>query len=257
MERGTGVGLYHVAMEFDAPALVGRFRRRYKRFFAEVELPDGELVTAHCPNTGSLLGCLEEGAPAILRDSGNPKRKLRHTWQAIEIGGSWVNVDTALPNRIVHEGIESGRIAPLRGYETIRREVPYGQNSRIDLLLTGPDRPDCFVEVKSTTLLRGRTALFPDAVTERGRKHLGELSREARSGRRAVQLFLVSRDDATRFRPADDIDPAYAAALREAVEDGVEVLAYAARTELSRMEIVAKLRVDLGSRPRARSGSSG
>lgn len=232
-------------MEFDAPALLGRFRRRYKRFFAEVELENGELVTAHCPNTGSLLGCLTENARAVLRDSRNPKRKLRHTWQAIELDGTWVNVDTSLPNRIVREGVESGFLESLRGYASLRGEVPYGSGSRIDLLLSGPDRPNCFVEVKSTTLVRGSTALFPDAVTTRGRKHLKELAGVVAGGARAVQLFLVNRDDATDFRPAQDIDPEYAAALREAVEGGVEVQAYVTRVEFDRIEILREIPVDL------------
>lgn len=232
-------------MDFEEPPLLGRFRRRYKRFFAEVELDGGDVVTAHCPNTGSLLGCLVEGAPALLRDSRNPSRKLRHTWQAIEIDGTWVNVDTGLPNRIVHEALEQGALEPLAGYETVEREVPYGEGSRIDLLLGAPGRPRCWIEVKSTTLVRGRVALFPDAVTERGRKHLGELARVAEAGERAVQLFLVSRDDVDEVRPADDIDPRYGEALRDAARRGVEVLAWSTRTDVDAVEIAARLPVVL------------
>jgi sugar fermentation stimulation protein A len=229
----------------ETTALTGRFLRRYKRFFADVELDDGSVITAHCPNTGSLEGCLVEGAPAILRDSGNPARKLRYTWQAVEIEGTWVNVDTSLPNHVVREGIESGRIRPLSGYASVRAEVRYGTGSRIDLLLSSPGRPDCYVEVKSTTLTKGTTALFPDAVTSRGLKHLNELIEVVRAGDRAVQLFLIARDDVRRFAPADEIDPEYCDGLRRAADAGVEVLAYSTRVGLGGIDIARKLEVRL------------
>ena len=232
-------------MRFDEPPLEGRFLRRYKRFFADVELPDGTVVTAHCPNTGSLLGCKVEGAPAWLRDSHDEKRKLRYTWQAIRIGSTWVNVETGLPNKVAHESIVAGRIGPLRGYAEARREVAYGNGSRIDVLLTKADGSRCYVEVKNTTLAEGRIALFPDAVTERGLKHLRELVEVVRQGHRAVQLFFVSRGDVTRFRPADEIDPAYGEGLREAADAGVEILAYRARVEPLELAIDRKLKVEL------------
>ena len=235
-------------MRFDEPPLEGRFLRRYKRFFADVELPSGEVVTAHCPNTGSLKGCKVEGARAWLRDSGDPKRKLRYTWQAIEVDGTWVNVDTGLPNRLVFEALERNAVRRLAGYRTTRREVKYGENSRIDVLLEDHPRRAgrCYVEVKNTTLSAGRTALFPDAVTERGLKHLGELVRVAEAGERAVQFFLISRADVTTFRPADDIDPAYAQALRDAAERGVEVMAYRTRVEAQEFALGDAVRIDLG-----------
>jgi len=232
-------------MELTGPVLEGRFLRRYKRFFADVELADGSVVTAHCPNTGSLLGCLVDGAPVRLVDSQNAKRKLRYTWQAIEVEGTWVNVDTGIPNAVVHEAVVAGRLPALRGYDAARREVKYGTNSRIDLLLERESGERCYVEVKNTTLARGRTALFPDAVTERGRKHLDELAGVDRQGHRAVQFFFVSRADVGRFRPAEDIDPAYAEALARAVDAGVEVLAYAARVEPTQVELGRKLRLAL------------
>lgn len=232
-------------MLITAPPLIGRFRRRYKRFFAEAELEDGSILTAHCPNTGGLLGCLVEGARVILRDSGNPKRKLRHTWQAIELDGTWVNVDTLLPNHVVREAIEEARVPALVGYETLRTEVPYGDRSRIDILLSDPDKPDCYIEVKSTTLVEGQTALFPDAVTERGRKHLGELAKVVEAGHRAVQLFLISRGDVTSFRPADKIDPAYSQALREVAARGVEVLAYTSLVSKTEMRLLDEIPVEL------------
>ena len=232
-------------MRFDAPPIEGRLRLRYKRFLADVELSDGTLITAHCPNTGSLLGCKEPGSRTWLRDSGDPKRKLRFTWQAIEVGGNWINVDTNLPNRVVHEAIVAGTVPSLAGYAEARREVKYGTNSRIDVLLESPGKPPCYVEVKSTTLTEERTALFPDAVTERGLKHLGELTKVVKNGGRAFQFFFVSRGDVDVFRPADAIDPAYATALRRAADAGVEVEAWSSKVEAMGLELDRKLELDL------------
>jgi sugar fermentation stimulation protein A len=232
-------------MRFDEPPIEGRLVRRYKRFFTDVELPDGEVVTAHCPNTGSMKGCLDEGNPVWLRDSKNDKRKLRLTFQAIQVGGAWVNVDTGLPNRVVYEALAAGEVPELTGYDDVRREVKYGTNSRIDVLLESEGRPPCYVEVKNTTLAEGDQARFPDAVTERGRKHLGELAEVVRNGGRAVQFFFVSRADVTRFAPADDIDPAYGAALREAADASVELLAYSAAVTADGLELGERLPVEL------------
>jgi sugar fermentation stimulation protein A len=232
-------------MRIDAPLLEGRFLRRYKRFFADVELDDGTVVTAHCPNTGSLAGCKVEGAPAWLRDSGDPKRKLRHSWQAIRIGRTWVNVDTNLPNRAVRTWTEAGKLPELAGYASVRPEVKYGTGSRIDLLLEDEGRPPCYVEVKNTTLAEDGAGLFPDAVTARGLKHLGELVEVVRQGARAVQFFFVSRNDVDRFRPADAIDPAYSAALREAAAAGVEVVAYAVHVRRDGLRPAHALEIEL------------
>jgi len=231
-------------MRIEQPVVEGRFMRRYKRFFADVELASGEVVTAHCPNTGSLLGCLEPGAPAWLRDSGDPARKLRHTWQAIAIGGAWVNVDTGLPNRVVAQALRERSIAALgrfdlAPYDTVRTEVKYGANSRIDVLLESASgaAPPLYIEVKNTTLAVGRNARFPDAVTERGLKHLGELGDMIERGARAVQFFFVSRGDVESFEPAADIDPKYAAGLVEARERGVEVVAWTSRVLPEALEL--------------------
>jgi sugar fermentation stimulation protein A len=233
-------------MQIGLPTIEGRLVRRYKRFFAEVELADGTLVTAHCPNTGSLKGCLAEGSRAILRDSQDLERKLRYVFQAVEIGGTLVNVDTGLPNRVVHEAVLAGAIPELAGYDEARREVRYGENSRIDLLLSRKRSQElCYVEVKNTTLAEGPLALFPDAVTERGLKHLHELSAMVAGGHRAVQFFFVSRDDVTSFAPADAIDPAYGAALRAAARAGVEVLAYSARVSPEALDVQRRLQVAL------------
>lgn len=232
-------------MRFSTAPLEGRLVRRYQRFFAEVELAGGERLVAHCPNTGSLLGCREPASRVWLRDSGKPERKLRFTWQAVRVGRAWVNVDTSLPNRVVAEAVAAGAVPEVAGYASLRREVPYGRDSRIDLLLADEQRGTCHVEVKCTTYTQGRVALFPDAVTERGTKHLGELTRLARAGQRAVQFFFVSRADVECFRPADAIDPRYGRALRRAAAAGVEVLAYAARVEARRLELLHCLPVEL------------
>jgi sugar fermentation stimulation protein A len=233
-------------MRLEQPITEGRLIRRYKRFLADVELADGQRITAHCPNTGSLLGCQEPGSRVVLRDSQDQKRKLRYTLQAIQVGRHLVNVDTGLPNAVVAEAVLAGRVSELAGYGEMRREVPYGRGSRIDLLLAGGRRRGrCFVEVKSTTLVRGRTALFPDAVTERGVKHLEELMRVVAAGERAVQFFFVSRAAVARFAPADDIDPAYGRTLRRAAARGVEILAYASRVRPDRLELAGELPIDL------------
>ena len=232
-------------MRFDSPPLTGQLVRRYKRFFADVRLASGEVVTAHCPNTGGLLGCLDAGNPVWLRDSGNPARKLRFTWQAVRVGRAWVNVDTLLPNRVVADALREERVPELAGYAECRREVRVDEGSRIDLLLDGRDGRPCFVEIKSTTLAEGQVALFPDAVTERGVKHLAALARAARRGERAVQFFFVNRDDVELFRPADAIDPEYGRALRRAVAAGVEVLAWTARVGARSLELERPLPIDL------------
>ena len=231
-------------MRISQPILRGRLLRRYKRFLADIELEGGEVIVAHCPNTGSLLGCKVENAPAILRDSENPERKLRYTWQTIEIDGAWVNVDTSLPNAVVAEAIGAGDIAELTGYPGLKREVKYGKNSRIDILLER-EGERCYVEVKSTTLAADGVARFPDAVTARGLKHLNELEAQVAAGDRAVIFFLVSRGDVESFAPADDIDSEYGAALRRVVQNGVEALAYSTFVEPSSIEVAERLPIRL------------
>ena len=231
-------------MIIDQPVTEGRLLRRYKRFLADVELPTGELVTAHCPNTGSLTGCVPQGARAVLRDSQNPKRKLRWTLQTVEVEGTWVNVDTGLPNALVAEAVAADRVPELTGYDGLRREVRYGEGSRIDILLERPGER-CYVEVKSTTLAGGGLARFPDAVTERGRKHLEELARMAEEGHRAVIFFCVSRGDVERFAPADEIDPRYGEVLRRVLTQGVEPLAYSTLVEPGSFELGERLPIEL------------
>jgi len=234
-------------MRIQVPALEGRLQKRYKRFLADVELEDGSVVTAHCPNTGSLLGCKEPGSKVLLRDSENDKRKLRYTWQAIQVGRVWVNVDTGLPNALVLEAAQNASIPEFEGWDGVRREVKYGKNSRIDVLLEKDSGEKLYVEVKNTTLAEGRVGLFPDAVTERGKKHLEELMDVVADGQRAAMFFVVSRSDVDTFRPADDIDPAYGETLRRAVKAGVEIIAYSTKVTKRTFELAERLVLDLSA----------
>lgn len=236
---------YKAPMLIQQPTVQGRLLRRYKRFLADVELDTGEVIVAHCPNTGSMTGCCEVGSRVVLRDSQNPERKLLYTLQTVEADGTWVNVDTGLPNVLVPEAIAAGLVPALRGYSSIRREVKYGKNSRIDVLLEKASGARCYVEVKNTTLVRNGQGQFPDAVTERGRKHLVELTDMVAEGHRAVMFYIVSRDDVKSFAPADDIDPAYGKALRQAVDAGVEAIAYSTTVGPTSFELAKRLRVRL------------
>jgi len=217
------------------PALVEAvLLRRYKRFLADVRLPDGSTVTAHCTNTGRMTGCCEPGSQVML-SAAREGRKLPYTWRLIRVGRCWVSVDTAIPNAVVAAALRRRRIPGLAEYDTVSTEVRYGHElrSRIDVLLTDSAGrlPPCYVEVKNVTLRRGRRALFPDAVSERGRKHLAELAREVDRGHRAVLLPFVARADCHEFGAAADIDPDWATALGEVAEAGVEVMPWRARID--------------------------
>jgi sugar fermentation stimulation protein A len=223
-------------MQFKSPLVRGRLVKRYKRFLADVVLDDGSEVTASCPNTGSMMGLSNPGMAVWLSVSDSPTRKYAHTWELVELGQgkarTLVGINTGHPNAIVSEAIPAGRVAPLGGYATLRREVQYGQSSRIDLLLEDPSKGLAYVEVKNVHLLREPgLAEFPDSKTERGVKHLAELSDMVRAGHRAVMLYLIQRADADRFQIAHDIDPTYAKALETARAAGVE--AYAAICRIS------------------------
>ncbi len=220
-------------MKFDRPLTEGILERRYKRFLADVRLPQGELITAHCPNTGSLMGCTEPGSKVWLSHSSKPGRKYPHTWELVRVaGGATVGINTGRSNRLVREALESGVISELSGYQRIRTEVRFGEeNSRVDLLLEDSgETPECYLEVKNVTAaVEGGVALFPDAVSVRGSRHLRELIRVLGCGARAALCFCVQRGDVSEVRPADEIDPDYGKVLREAIAAGVEVLAYRAR----------------------------
>ncbi len=214
-------------MLFSQPLTEGRLIRRYKRFLADIELADGATITAHCANPGSMIGLAEPGMRVLLSRSDNPTRKLPWSWELVEAEGTLVGINTSHPNGIVAEAITAGLIPELAGYGTLRREVRYGVNSRIDILLQQDGFPDAYVEVKNVHLSRRKgLAEFPDSVTARGAKHLAELSSMVAGGHRAVMMYLVHRGDTEQFVLARDIDPAYGAAFDKASAAGVQMLAY-------------------------------
>jgi sugar fermentation stimulation protein A len=226
----------------------GTLIQRYKRFLADVTLADGKIVTAHCPNSGSMKGCSQPGRPVYLSLHHSPTRRHPYTWEMIQMPQSLVGINTLVPNRLVAASIRAGLVPELAGYEEVRSEVKYGTNSRIDILLTGGEAP-CFVEIKNCTLVENGTAFFPDAVTARGLKHLRELQNEVRGGNRAVMFFMIQRMDAVRFKPAIHIDPAYSAELLRAVEAGVEILCYDTKLDLRGIRLRGSVAVNLDQGP--------
>ncbi|MGD8441093.1 MAG: DNA/RNA nuclease SfsA [Holophagae bacterium] len=227
------------------PLIPGRLVRRYQRFLADVELDDGSVRTVHCPNSGSMKGCLGAGWPVLLSTSGNPKRKHRHTWELVHNGTCWIGINTSRTNSVVEEGLRSGSIPELASFDELHREVRLGDRSRIDFaVIRGGHRT--WVEVKSVTMVDhdGRFA-FPDAVTSRGAKHLRELTGAVARGDRAVMLFLIQRADGDGFTVADDIDPGYGETLRRAVDAGVEVLAHRAEVSPEEIRVVERVPVEL------------
>ena len=235
-------------MQFTTPLEQGRLVRRYKRFLADVVTDAGEHLCIHCPNTGSMLNCMGEGARVWFQRNSDPKRKLPGTWELVETPqGRLACVNTARANRLVEEALLAGVIGELNGFTALKREVAYGiENSRVDFRLDYPAGP-AYVEVKSVTLGFADTAVaaFPDAVTDRGARHLRELAVLARQGVRAVQLYCVNLTGIEAVRPAGEIDPRYAAALRDAVEAGVEVLAYGVELSPEEIRLVRPLPVIL------------
>jgi len=211
-------------VQLPEPIFSGKLLLRYKRFLADVALTSGEIITAHCPNSGNMTGLAEPGNEVLLSRSDNPKRKLRYTWELVKIGTIWVGVNTLNANRVVKEALQLRRISELAEFDAVKPEVVWG-NSRFDFFLK-KENACCYMEVKNVTLATGELALFPDAKTERGTKPLRELMKVAGSGMRAVILFLVHREDCTKFAPAADIDPVFAETLSAACKQGVEVLIY-------------------------------
>jgi len=215
-------------MRFPSPLIEGRLVRRYKRFLADVELAGGEIVTVHCANPGSMLGLAEPGMRVLLSRSANAGRKLPLSWELVEAEGcGLVDINTALPNRLVEEALRAGRVGAFAGYPEIRREVAYGTRSRVDFLLRGAGLPDAYLEVKNVHFSRvPGLAEFPDSVTARGARHLDELAAMVAAGHRAAMLYLVQRTDSVRLAICHDLDPAYGAAFARARAAGVEMLAY-------------------------------
>lgn len=220
-------------VKFSSKLQSGRLIKRYKRFLADVELNDST-ITIHCPNTGAMTGCATPGDQVWFSTSDNPKRKYPNTWELNHNHqGHWIGINTARANHIVKDALEQNQISALNNYSTIRSEVKYGdENSRIDLLLHNDDKPDCYIEVKSVTLLGEEgQGYFPDAVSTRGQKHIRELAAMAAKGNRAVLLFLVQHSGIEKVSPAHHIDEQYGQLLIEAIKQGIEVLCY--RTKLS------------------------
>jgi sugar fermentation stimulation protein A len=226
-------------MRFKSPLARGKLIKRYKRFLADVLLDTGETVTAACPNTGSMLGLTEIGNNVWLSRSESPTRKYPHTWELVEINGQGlVGINTAQPNHIVTEAITLGKIAELNGYAILRNEVKYGQNSRIDVLLEDAKRAPCYVEIKNVHFFRKPgLAEFPDCVTERGTKHLVELSNMVKEGARAMMVYLIQCQKPSRFALADDKDRTYFNEFRKAQSAGVEALALTCHVSTSEITV--------------------
>ena len=232
------------------PTLIsGKLIKRYKRFLADIELATGEIITAHCPNTGSMRGCWEPDAPVLLSHSDNPRRKLAWTLERVDMGQGWIGVHTGRTNPVIEEAVRAGVIDVLSGYARIQREQTYDpqgqERARFDLYLSQGSMADAWVEVKNVTLWLDDALTFPDAVTERGRKHLELLSHACREGYRGVMVYALNRPEGSRFRPADEIDPAYGRRLRQAVKQGLEVVAVRIEHGIQSMQVTDELPVEL------------
>lgn len=233
-------------MKFPHPLIPGTLLRRHHRFLMDVRLENGREITAHSGNTGGMLGCSRPGMRVWLSVSPNPERKYPHSLELVQPKrGEWVGVNTLLPNKLVREAIERRMFSAFRDYSDIQPEVRYGnENSRVDLLLRGQGVPDCYLEVKNVTYCPQGTALFPDAVTARGTRHLRELLRMRQQGHRAAVVFCVQHSEASRFAPAGHIDPLYADTLRQAAGEGLEVYAWQARMSPEEVVITSPLPVE-------------
>jgi sugar fermentation stimulation protein A len=241
---GSGIPM-PIMWTFPKPLVEGTLLKRYQRFFADVRLKDGQVVTAHCANTGSMKTCWKQGDVVYLTHDPRPERKLAYSWELTGTQGGYIGINTARPNVIVEHALTAGLVPELKGFQSLRREVKYGkENSRIDLLLQF-SAGLAYVEVKNTTLWEGGPVLFPDSVTERGRKHLRELIQIVSEGHRGVIFFFVNRPEGEGFAPADAIDPGYGQTLREAHAAGVEILAYRAVTSLSGVSGVLPVSIHL------------
>lgn len=234
-----------VTMQFEPPLVPATLLKRYKRFLADVRLADGREVTAHVANPGAMTGVKDEGLSIWLQPATNPARKLKYSWILVDEGPEKLSgVDTSLPNKLVGEALRAGQIPELRNYATITPEQKYGENSRIDFLLTHDGLPDAYVEVKNVHLCRTQgLAEFPDSVTARGAKHLNELSKIAQSGKRAVMFYLVQRTDCQSFALAQDIDPTYKAAFDTALSNGVEALVYDCKISTQEISVGRAIRL--------------
>lgn len=234
-------------MRFPTPLVPARLVRRYNRFLADAVLDDGREITAHCPNPGSMMGLKDPGLRIWLEPNDDPRRKLKWGWRVVELpGGHYSGIDTAVPNRVVKEALNARAIPELAAYGTVRSEVPYRTRSRVDFLLSEPGLSDAYVEVKNVHLRRdGDWAEFPDSVTTRGAKHLGDLAAMVENGHRAVMLYLVQRTDCARLKVAADLDPGYATAFEAAAKAGVEMLCYGTQVTPEEVTLAKRLPVAL------------
>lgn len=231
-------------MNFDQTLIPATLVKRYKRFLADATLDCGTTITAHCPNTGSMKSCGSPGDRIYLSHHSSPKRKLAYTWELTETNGGYIGINTHRPNKIVLDAIKQDLIPELTGYTKISTEVRYGEGSRIDILLESNESPACYVEIKNVTLLTENQVIFPDAVSQRGLKHLKELIKQKSTGNRAVMFYLINRPEGHEFRPAKEIDPQYSNTLKIAHEAGVEILIYRSSNSLSNTKISEKIPID-------------
>ncbi|WP_457552077.1 DNA/RNA nuclease SfsA [Desulfobacula sp.] len=227
------------------PLIKGVLIRRYKRFLADIKLESGEMVTAHCPNSGSMKGCAIPGSPVWLSESDNPKRKYKYTWELIKLPETMIGINTLLPNKLVKQAIENDMIKELSGYDRVKAEVKTSSHTRLDLVLEKGEKEKCYVEIKNCTLVEQGMAMFPDAVTTRGQKHLDELERLVSLGHRGVIFFLIQRMDAKMFKPADMIDKVYAQKLKKVVRNGVESIVRDTTITRHMIKIANAIPVDL------------
>ncbi len=230
-------------MKYDTPLIQGKLIKRYKRFLADIELNDGSIVVAHCTNSGSMKTCIEEGVPVYLSPAKDPKRKTKFTWEMIFINNHWIGINTSIPNIIVYEALKNKTIPELSTYTKVKREVKF-DDSRFDVYAEN-DNEKCFIEVKNVTMKDSNKAIFPDAVTSRGQKHLKTLIEVKKSGIRAVMFYVIQRQDIEIFAPAKQIDPDYAKRLNKAHENGVEIIPYMAKVSPEGIELSKKLPFEL------------
>lgn len=230
-------------MKFENKLVHGKLIRRYKRFLSDIELDTGELVVAHCTNSGSMKSCLENGAEVYLSPVNDPKRKTRFTWEMIKINNGWVGINTGIPNKLAYEAIVAGTIPGLEGYTKVKREVKF-EDSRFDVYAENKEEK-CFIEVKNVSMKENEFALFPDAVTIRGQKHLKTLMEVKKLGIRAVMLYIIQRSDVEIFAPAKTIDPEYASLLKKAIETGVEVIPMQAKVTPKGVDLKKRLPIKL------------
>lgn len=233
-------------MKIESELVEGRLIRRYKRFLADVELSNGEIVVAHCTNSGSMKSCLENGAPVIISKSDNPLRKTKFTWEYIQIDGNWIGVNTMLPNNLVYYALKNNLIHKLSGYQEIKREITV-LDSRIDFFLESENN-GCFVEVKNVSLREGEYARFPDSITKRGTKHLKTLMELKKQGFRTAMIYIIQREDIFRFGPAWDIDPTYSKTLVTAYNKGVEIIPIMIKFQNKKIELVGEIKLDLNDK---------